>query len=53
MRAALAPLAIIQQQAVKVGATNSWRFLLRDQIWDVPGGVQEVTAALAAAQPER
>lgn len=50
MRAALVPLVIVQQQAVKVDATNSWRFLLRDQVWDEPG-VQDVTTTLVAIQP--
>lgn len=50
MRAALIPLAIVQQQAAKVDATNSWKFMLRDQVWDEPG-VKDVTAALVAVQP--
>jgi hypothetical protein len=42
-RAAIIPLAVVEERAKRSEHTNSWRFLLRDDVWDVPG-VEDVTA---------
>ncbi len=36
-RAALIPFAIVKKNAKRVEATNSWRFILRDNLWDFDG----------------
>lgn len=46
-RAALIPLAVVKQLARRVDHTNSWRFMLRDDVWLV-AGVQDVTDQLRA-----
>lgn len=48
MRAALIPLADVKERSTHVAHTNSWRFLLRDEIWDRPG-VKDVTDAIRTA----
>lgn len=48
IRAALVPIAVVEAHAVFVAHTNSWSFLLRDEIWDRKG-VRDVTHALIAA----
>src|SRR5262245_61552067 len=47
-RAALVPLAVIRTRSVHVAHTNSWRFLLRDDVWHEKG-VLDVTDKLRAA----
>ena len=48
-RAALIPAAVAQARAPHVGHTNSYKFLLRDDVWTIPG-VMDVTARLRAAE---
>ena len=45
LRAALIPHQLVLEKSTYVEATNSWRFLLRDEIWEWPG-VQDVTEIL-------
>jgi hypothetical protein len=45
LRAAIIPIAIIRKRSVHVRHTNSWKFLLRDEIWRAPG-VRDVTMEL-------
>lgn len=47
LRAAIIPKPVVLAHAVFVNWTNSHRFLLRDEIWSVPG-VQDVTTQMAA-----
>jgi hypothetical protein len=47
IRAALVPIAIIRANSVHVAHTNSWRFLLRDNIWKM-SNVLDVSAELRA-----
>jgi hypothetical protein len=49
-RAALIPCSVILARSTFIERTNSYRFLLRDDIWQEPG-VQDVTAELVAATP--
>jgi hypothetical protein len=48
IRAALVPVAVVRERSVHQAHTNSWRFLLRDDVWKLPG-VSDVTAELRAA----
>jgi hypothetical protein len=48
MRAAIIPHAVVIDRATYVERTNSHKFLLRDDVWNVPG-VRDVTAELGAA----
>ena len=48
IRAALVPILVVRAKAVHVAHTNSWRFLLRDDVWIIPG-VRNVTEELKAA----
>jgi hypothetical protein len=45
IRAALVPIAVVRAKSVHVAHTNSWRFLLRDDVWNQPG-VRDVTGEL-------
>lgn len=47
-RAAIIPLAVVKDNAKHVTHTNSWRFLLRDEIWDI-AGVEDVTDKIRTA----
>lgn len=47
IRAALIPIAIVRIRSVHVAHTNSWKFLLRDEVWDHPE-VREETVELRA-----
>ena len=47
VRAALVPIAVVRARSVHVGHTNSWRFLLRDDVWKHPD-VRDVTEKLQA-----
>jgi hypothetical protein len=49
MKACLIPHAQIVENSTFVSHTNSWRFLLRDGIWLVPG-VEDITEQLIRAQ---
>jgi hypothetical protein len=49
LRAALIPHGRVLELAKRVERTDSWRFLLRDAIWSVPG-VRDVTADLQRAE---
>jgi len=47
-RAAIIPHTIVLANATRQGHTNSWRFMLRDEVWDWRG-VEDVTGVLRAA----
>ena len=47
IRAALVPVVVVRDRSVHVAHTNSWKFLLRDDVWTLPG-VRDVTAELRA-----
>jgi hypothetical protein len=47
IRAALVPVAIVRAKSIHVTHTNSWKFLLRDEVWNLPG-VRDVTDELRA-----
>jgi len=47
IRAALVPVALVHAKSVHVTHTNSWKFLLRDEIWNLPD-VRDVTNELRA-----
>jgi hypothetical protein len=49
MRAAIVPISVVLTLAKYVAHTNSWRFLLRDEIWAVPG-VEDITLKIREAQ---
>src|SRR5688572_24327542 len=49
MRAAIVPIAVVLERATYVAHTNSWRFLLRDEIWAIPG-VEDITLTIREAQ---
>ena len=42
LKAILLPIAAVRARAVHVLHTNSWKFLLRDDVWNEPGA-QDVT----------
>jgi hypothetical protein len=48
-RAAIVPLEVIKKLATHQSHTNSWRFLLRDIVWDKPG-VIDVTDKIQIAE---
>jgi hypothetical protein len=55
LRAALVPVAVVRQLAVRNDYVNAWRLMLRDSVWAMPG-VEDVTdrirdAAEAAPLP--
>jgi len=47
-RAAIIPHALVLGNASRQGHTNSWRFMLRDEVWSWRG-VEDVTSVLQAA----
>ena len=47
LRAALIPYAVVEQRAKFVGHTNSHKFILHDDVWNLPG-VRDVTDQLCA-----
>jgi hypothetical protein len=49
MRAALIPYMRVMEYSKWVKRTNSWRFLLRDSIWNLPD-VRDVTTELQQAE---
>jgi hypothetical protein len=49
LRAALIPHDVVASHAKRVEHTNSWRFILDDKIWQLPG-VEDVTAQLKLVQ---
>ena len=49
MRAALVPYGVAIELATFVERTNSHRFLLRDDVWNIPG-VRDVTMELRAVE---
>jgi hypothetical protein len=49
MRAALVPFAVVLERSSYVERTNSWRFLLRDEIWTIPE-VEDITIKVQEAQ---
>lgn len=42
LRAALVPLAVVRQLAVRNDYVNAWRLMLRDSVWAIPG-VEDIT----------
>jgi hypothetical protein len=48
IRAGIMPLSVVHANSKYVSHSNSWRFLLRDEIWEIPG-VRDVTSELRAA----
>jgi len=50
MRAALIPASLVVERSTFIARTNSNRFMLRDEVWAVPG-VLDVTAEIKAAEP--
>ena len=48
IRAALVPVGVVWRLAIYVAYTNSWRFLLRDSVWTLPG-VRDVTSKVRSA----
>jgi hypothetical protein len=49
MRVALIPYEIVKQQSVFVKSTNSWKFMLRDGVWDLVG-VEDLTERVRKIQ---
>ena len=49
LRAALVPQSIVADRAMFVQRTNSHKFILGNNVWDMPG-VQDVTEALQAVE---
>lgn len=47
VKAAIIPYAVVEQRAKFVAHTNSHKFILHDDVWNVPG-VKDVTAELRA-----
>jgi hypothetical protein len=35
-RAALVPVTVVRDRSVHVAHTDSWKFLLRDEVWNLP-----------------
>jgi hypothetical protein len=50
-KACLVPVAQVRTHSEYIRRTNSWRFLLRDSVWDLPG-VIDISSDVAAAQSE-
>jgi hypothetical protein len=48
LKAAIIPVQVVIERSTRVEHTNSWRFLLRDDIWRV-AGVHDVTRQLRKA----
>jgi len=48
VRAAIIPVSVVRKNSKHVAHTNSWRFLLRDNVWDLRG-VRDVSAEVAEA----
>lgn len=48
LRAALVPVAVVRQLAVRNDYVNAWRLMLRDSVWAMPG-VEDVTDRIRAA----
>ncbi|WP_299442417.1 hypothetical protein [uncultured Rhodospira sp.] len=51
VRAALIPVAIVRERANYITHTNSHKFMLRDEVWVIPG-VTDVTDRLKAAEEQ-
>jgi hypothetical protein len=48
IRAAIIPVAVVQSRSTHVQHTNSWRFLLRDDVW-AEANVRDVTKPIRQA----
>ncbi len=48
IRAALIPIGIVRLRAKRSDHTNSWKFILTDDVWDEPG-VVDVTSQVSRA----
>lgn len=49
LRAALVPVAVVQEKATYVKHVNAWRMILRDSVWDTPD-VRDVTDDLRSIE---
>lgn len=50
-KACLVPITEVRANSDYIARTNSWRFLLRDSVWNLPG-VVDISSKVAAAQGE-
>ena len=50
MKAALIPIAFVIEVSRFTAHTNSYKFMLQDEVWNAPG-IQDVTAEIASAMP--
>lgn len=50
-KACLVPLSEVLAHSEYIERTKSWRFILRDRVWSLPG-VVDISSQLAAAQEE-
>lgn len=48
LRAVIVPCSVVEKRAVHVPHTNSWKFMLQDEVWSLPS-CRDVTAELRAA----
>jgi hypothetical protein len=48
-KACIIPHAVVLQESKHVKHTNSWKFLLRDAVWGIPG-VQDITDKIRAIE---
>ncbi len=51
LKACLLPAEQVLTHSEYIARTNSWRFILRDSVWSLPGAV-DISAKLAAVQAE-
>jgi hypothetical protein len=51
-RAAIIPLSVVKEKSVRNSHTNSFRFMLEDEVWNLPG-VQDVTDRVRRAATEQ
>lgn len=49
LRVALIPYRVVKEHASFVPSTNSWKFMLRDRVWSLPG-VKDITDQVRKAQ---
>jgi len=51
LKACLLPVDQVRIHSEYIARTNSWRFILRDSVWSLPGAI-DISAKLAAVQGE-
>lgn len=49
LKACLLPVSQVRDHSEYIERTNSWRFILRDNVWSLPGAI-DISSKLAAAQ---